>query len=552
MGSQYTNKIKHLIENIYTVADSMDSIGVSESIPYVDPEEGMRGTIRTDVLLFIFRIIDKDKRINDECVSYLNECFGYNFSVLTVEIARKKTIDSEVPQMCILLPAFILLDKQLHGIEISSLYLETMAFVTLGFFRCQDRTSIEEMVSYYRYINTGMKMVEKALGKKVDFDPLSVVSSEHMEIIKYAVEVDELIHKDEEDPLIKAFGDTLEKIVQKDDASEKEEERACFGIVVDPGDGSDLVDEKPVDIVKDEGDGSDLPDEWIEPEELNSDALFELDELIGLKEVKQQIRTTLNAQRIRKRCEMLGIKRTPVGMHMIFTGNPGTGKTSVARILGKIYQEAGLLSKGHCVEVSRAELVGKYVGHTAVLVKEVFEKARGGILFIDEAYSLTTENDDYGQEAVETLLKLMEDNRDDIVVIAAGYPMLMQDFLESNPGLKSRFPFVIRFPDYTGDELVRIFRLFCEENEIVTDNRVLRSVRNHFEKEASRKTGNKGNAREVRNYFEKMIFNQADRLINNGTLDRDSLCKFEQADLPSNRVISEIVTGGGRVLAFHD
>ena len=227
-------------------------------------------------------------------------------------------------------------------------------------------------------------------------------------------------------------------------------------------------------------------------------------------------------------------------LHMAFIGNPGTGKTTIARILGKVYKESGLLSKGHLVEVGRADLVGKYVGHTAVMVKEVFEKAKGGVLFIDEAYSLTNEDGGgFGQEAVETLLKLMEDNRDDIAVIVAGYPALMQEFLDANPGLRSRFPFVIHFPDYSGAELTEIFRCFCRENDILPSRSVMQAVRSHFEKEASKKARNYGNARAVRNYFEQMIMNQANRLVDAESYDREDLCGFTMADLPRANIFTK-------------
>lgn len=420
------------------------------------------------------------------------------------------------------------MDKQIGGCAISSVYVQTLCFIALGYLAAQEHTSLEDMVRYCRYATTCIQMIEKTLNEKVDFDPLGFIESDKKDLIITAVEVDKLLHKSEEDPVLNALEDALCKIVSGEEITKESD-----------GDNQDDFSE-PV-LLKDPGDASDLPDEddLVVGAGLTS-AMEEMDALIGLYEVKEQVKTLVNVLRIRQKCRQMNIKRPAITLHMAFTGNPGTGKTTIARILGKVYKESGLLSKGHLVEVGRADLVGKYVGHTAVMVKEVFEKAKGGVLFIDEAYSLTNEDGGgFGQEAVETLLKLMEDNRDDIAVIVAGYPALMQEFLDANPGLRSRFPFVIHFPDYSGAELTEIFRCFCRENDILPSRSVMQAVRSHFEKEASKKARNYGNARAVRNYFEQMIMNQANRLVDAESYDREDLCGFTMADLPRANIFTK-------------
>lgn len=272
-----------------------------------------------------------------------------------------------------------------------------------------------------------------------------------------------------------------------------------------------------------------------EPEDPRTleELLEELNSLVGLEDVKKDVNSLTNMIRIRSMREERGLKELPLSLHLVFSGNPGTGKTTVARLLAKIYHKTGVLSKGQLVEVDRSGLVGGYVGQTALKVQEVVKKALGGVLFIDEAYALTAKRGetDYGQEAVDTLLKAMEDHRKDLVVIVAGYPDLMNEFLQSNPGLQSRFNKFFYFEDYTADELTKIFESMCKKAGYTVSEAVREKVLAFFENRCAHKDENFANARDVRNYFEKAMVNQADRLAKDDDITDEELLALDVADV---------------------
>ncbi len=259
--------------------------------------------------------------------------------------------------------------------------------------------------------------------------------------------------------------------------------------------------------------------------------LHELDELIGIEEVKEKVHQTANFARLQQTRIARGLKAIATSYHSVYTGNPGTGKTTVARLMGRIYQALGVLKKGHLVECDRSALVAEYVGQTAVKTNAIIDRALDGILFIDEAYTLAKQQQDFGQEAIDTLLKRMEDNRDRLIVIVAGYPEEMETFIHSNPGLHSRFNRFIEFPDYRAQELCQIFSLFCRKNDLRLVPELKERLIHHFAHLHREREDHFGNARLVRNCFEQVVSAQANRLSTTNDPDPDLLINLIESDL---------------------
>ena len=254
-----------------------------------------------------------------------------------------------------------------------------------------------------------------------------------------------------------------------------------------------------------------------EPEEKSQETLesllAELDGLVGLENVKQDVHSLINFIRVSNIRKARGMKVPTISYHLVFTGNPGTGKTTIARLVARLYYQMGILPKGQLVETDRSLLVAGYLGQTAITTQKVIQSAMGGVLFIDEAYSLAGENEDsYGKEAIETLLKAMEDHRDELVVIVAGYTELMHKFIDSNPGLSSRFSKYFEFRDYSAEELIAIFRRFCSSSGYTMNADAAEVLQRHFSKLYEERDEKFGNARTARNIFEKAINAQANRI----------------------------------------
>lgn len=295
-----------------------------------------------------------------------------------------------------------------------------------------------------------------------------------------------------------------------------------------PGKGEEKKNTPPTATAK-PGDGKPAEEELPPPEKME-DLMAELDSYIGLGAVKEEVHNLINMVQVYKLRREHDLPTTDMSLHMVFTGNPGTGKTMMARMMARIYRSLGILSKGQLVEVDRSGLVAGYVGQTALKTQKVIEKAMGGVLFVDEAYALNGKSEnDFGQEAIDTLLKAMEDHRDDLVVIVAGYTDLMDKFIHSNPGLESRFNRFLLFEDYSLDELMAIFKMRCGKGYTLSPG-AEPLVRDYIAEESADGDGF-GNARGVRNIFEHILVAQNNRLAKMESVTREDLMTLLPEDV---------------------
>lgn len=308
--------------------------------------------------------------------------------------------------------------------------------------------------------------------------------------------------------------------------------------------GKPAEPEKPVPPTADAKPGDAAPEkaEELPPPEKIEDLLAELDTYIGLNVVKDEVHDLINMVQVYKLREQHDLPTTDMSLHMVFTGNPGTGKTMIARLMARVYRSLGILSKGQLVEVDRSGLVAGYVGQTAIKTSKVIEKALGGVLFIDEAYALNGKGDnDFGQEAIDTLLKAMEDHRDDLVVIVAGYDGLMEKFIQSNPGLESRFNRYLHFDDYTLDEMLEIFKMQCRKSLYTLSPDAEQDVKDFIYDENADGVMF-GNARGVRNLFEQILTAQANRLAKMESFTKDDLMTLTRDDVLHARGMEDNTT----------
>ena len=337
---------------------------------------------------------------------------------------------------------------------------------------------------------------------------------------------EELIELDNRDKIIRTQLDVIETLLEN---NMKRVADDFWGVPAAP-ENTDKQPKAENKVQTEKKEAETAPAEEL-PKENIEDLKAELNELIGLEGIKKEVSNLINMVSIHKLRKEHGLKSVDMSLHMVFSGNPGTGKTTIARMMGRIYHSLDILSKGHLVEVDRSGLVAGYVGQTATKTAKVIESALGGVLFIDEAYALASKSEnDFGQEAIDTLLKAMEDHREDLVVIVAGYDGLMDTFIHSNPGLESRFNRYMHFDDYTVDEMLAILDLQLKKGQYTLEEGAKAAAKDYIQASNTSSIAF-GNARGIRNIFEKLMVEQANRLSTDSEITKEELMTITEADV---------------------